>query len=120
MKKKAKHSKKRARTTNKDENIRDRIQQVLFTNPGERVEQPDFGCGLLCLVFEPNNAVLIATTQTIVKDALQRWLNDLIRVENVHVKSDEDRLEVTIIYIKRDSSERRVDQFSFSLDERAK
>ncbi len=98
-------------TTNEDDHIRDMIHQVLFTNPGERVNRPDFGCGLLQLVFMPNSDVLAIATQFTVQGALQRWLNDLIQVEQVQVRNDEERLEVTVVYVKRDTGKRRLEQF---------
>ncbi len=97
----------RVGTTNEDDHIRDMIHQVLFTNPGERVNRPDFGCGLLQLVFMPNSDALATATQFTVQGALQRWLNDVIQVEQVEVRNDEERLEVTVVYVKRDTGERR-------------
>ena len=98
-------------TTHEDDHIRDMIHQVLFTNPGERVNRPDFGCGLLQLVFMPNNDALATATQFTVQGALQRWLNDLIQVEQVRVQNLEERLEVTVIYVRRDNGERREERF---------
>ena len=51
--------------------------------PGERVNRPDFGCGLLQLVFAPNSVELAATLQALVQGALQQWLGSLIRVNEV-------------------------------------
>lgn len=99
------------KTTNEDDHIRDMIHQVLFTNPGERVNRPDFGCGLLQLVFMPNSDALATATQFTVQGALQRWLNDLIQVEQIQVKNEEERLEVTVVYVKRDTGERRQEKF---------
>lgn len=104
-------SRGRVKTTHEDDHIRDMIHQVLFTNPGERVNRPDFGCGLLQLVFMPNSDALATATQFTVQGALQRWLNDLIQVEQVQVKNEEERLEVTVVYVKRDSGERRQERF---------
>jgi hypothetical protein len=101
----------RVGTTNEDNHIRDMIHQVLFTNPGERVNRPDFGCGLLQLVFMPNSDALATATQFTVQGALQRWLNDVIQVEQVEVRNDEERLEVTVVYVKRDTGERRQERF---------
>ena len=61
------------------------IEQVLFTNPGERVNRPDFGCGLQRMVFMPNSQPLAAATQVLVKSALQKWLEKEIQVEKVDV-----------------------------------
>jgi len=101
----------RVATTSEDDHIRDMIHQVLFTNPGERVNRPDFGCGLLQLVFMPNSDALATATQFTVQGALQRWLNDVIQVEQVEVRNDEERLEVTVVYVKRDTGQRRQEQF---------
>ena len=75
----------RGRTAETDEadHIHDLIEQVLFTSPGERVMRPDFGSGLLQLVFAPNSEVLAATTQVLVQSALQRWLGEWILVAPV-------------------------------------
>ena len=88
----------RAAQTAEDEHIRDMIFQVLFTDPGERVNRPDFGCGLKALVFMPNSDVLAAATQTLVKGSLQKWLEREIQVEQVEVKAEENVLTVTVVY----------------------
>jgi phage baseplate assembly protein W len=88
----------RVATTREDDHIRDMIYQVLFTNPGERVNRPDFGCGLLQLVFMPNSDVLAAATQHTVQGALQRWLGDVIQVERVAVHAEDARLQVEVVY----------------------
>ena len=101
----------RTASTDRDDHIRDLIEQVLFTAPGERVNRPDFGCGLLQLVFEPNSEVLAAATQQTVQGALQRWLGDLIQVEMVQVDSQEATLQVTVQYTVRRSQQRQVAEF---------
>ena len=88
------------------------IQQVLFTNPGERVNRPDFGCGLKRLVFMPNSQPLAAATQVLVKSALQKWLESEIQVESVEVAAVDQQLNVTIAYLNRRNGERRTDQFT--------
>ncbi len=68
------------RRTDEDDHIRDMIMQVLFTDPGERVNRPDFGCGLKALVFAPAERAAAAATQMLVKGSLQHWLQDEIEV----------------------------------------
>jgi phage baseplate assembly protein W len=80
------------------EHIRDLIEQVLFTAPGERVMRPDFGAGLLALVFEPNSTTVAATTQFLVQSGLQKHLADLIAVNAVTVENDDAALRVTVSY----------------------
>jgi uncharacterized protein len=91
-----------------DQHVRDLVEQVLFTTPGERVNRPTFGSGLLGLVFEPNSEALAAATEHTVHGALQQWLADLILVESVDVASDESTIEVTVSYAIRRTQERRV------------
>jgi phage baseplate assembly protein W len=81
--------------------IRDLIEQVLFTAPGERVNRPDFGSGLLRLVFAPNSDQLAATTQYLVQASLQQYLGDLIQVDAVEVENQESTLRVTVRYLGR-------------------
>jgi phage baseplate assembly protein W len=84
-----------------DAHIRDLIEQVLFTSPGERVNRPTFGCGLNQLVFAPNSPELAAATQLLVQGALQQWLGDLIVVDAVQVESEDATLRVAISYVVR-------------------
>jgi uncharacterized protein len=101
----------RVATAGEDDHIRDMIRLVLFTSPGERVNRPDFGCGLKTLLFMPNSDVLAAATQTLVKGALQKWLEREIQVEQVEVLAEGEKLTVTVVYVTRASGERRVDTF---------
>jgi hypothetical protein len=101
----------RTAETDDDRHIRDMIEQVLFTSPGERVNRPDFGSGLLQLVFEPNSDELVITTQFMVQAALQQWLGDLIEVNNVAVINEDSTLQVTVAYIIRRTQQPQVAQF---------
>lgn len=101
----------RVATTDADGHIRDMIKQVLFTNPGERVNRPDFGCGLKSLLFMPNSDVLAAATQTMVSSSLQRWLEVEIQVEKVEIHAEDSRLEVTVVYSRRADGAQRVATF---------
>jgi uncharacterized protein len=104
-------AKGRTATTGADDHVRDMIFQVLFTNPGERVNRPDFGCGLSQLVFMPNSDALATATQFMVHGSLQRWLADVIQVEQVLVANEEERLIVDVAYVRLDNGERRQDRF---------
>lgn len=96
---------------NDDRHIRDMIEQVLFTAPGERVNRPDLGSGLLQLVFEPNSDELAITTQFMVQAALQQWLGDIIEVNNVTVSNEDSSLTVTVAYTIRRTQLVQVAQF---------
>ena len=89
----------RTAATGSDDHLRDLIEQVLFTAPGERVMRPDFGSGLLGLVFEPGGPELVAATQHLVQGALQQELGHLIAVESVEVAQDEGALTVAVCYV---------------------
>lgn len=95
-----------------DDYIRDLIEQVVFTAPGERVNRPDFGSGIRGLVFEGNSDALAATVRASVEGALQMWLGELIRLEGVHVRNDDSVLAVTITYVILRTGERRSDRFA--------
>jgi len=101
----------RTATTSDDDHIRDLIEQVLFTAPGERVNRPTFGSGLLRLVFAPNNDALAAATQLTVQGNLQQWLGDLIQVMDVQVEDVDAELRVVVRYLVRRTQEMRVDEF---------
>lgn len=89
----------RTATTGTSDHIRDLIEQVLFTAPGERVMRPDFGAGLLTLVFEPNSTTLAATTTFLIQSALQQHLSHLIAVSEVLVENIDASLQVTVRYV---------------------
>jgi phage baseplate assembly protein W len=89
----------RTAATDHDEHIRDLIEQVLLTSPGERVMRPDFGAGLLAQVFEPGDVTVAATTEYLVQSALERTLANLIAVERVQVESIDSALIVTVVYV---------------------
>jgi phage baseplate assembly protein W len=101
----------RTASCGEEDHVRDLIHQVLFTDPGERVNRPAFGCGLKALAFAPNGEALAAATQALVKGSLQKWLADEIEVEDVEISADEERLLVTVAYRRRDDGERRVTRF---------
>jgi phage baseplate assembly protein W len=94
------------------DHIRDLIEQVLFTSPGERVNRPTFGTGLRQLVFAPNSPELATASQFLVQAALQQFLGDLIQVETVRVESSDASLMVTVQYVVRRTQQRQVVELS--------
>lgn len=96
----------RTAATGADDHLRDLIEQVLFTSPGERVMRPDFGSGLLGLVFEPGGPELVAATQHVVQGALQQELGHLIAVDSVEVSQHEGALTVQVGYVVLRTQER--------------
>lgn len=102
---------KRTAQTGYDAHIRDLIEQVLFTAPGERVNRVDFGTGLPALLFGGNSDELAVATQFLVQSQLERWLGDLIQVEAIQVDSVDTKLIVTVQYLVQNTQERRVERF---------
>jgi phage baseplate assembly protein W len=101
------HFDQRGRTaaTGGDDHIRDMIEQLLFTNPGERVNRPDFGSGLLQMVFAPNSPEIAAALQFTMQAALQRYLGDLIDLQNLQVTAEDSTLSVVVRYVVRRTQE---------------
>jgi phage baseplate assembly protein W len=87
-----------AQAASLDDYVRQLVEQVLFTSPGERVNLPDFGSGLLQLSFAPNSVELAAATQFSVQGALQKWLSGYIRVVSVEAATEDAVLSVTVTY----------------------
>ena len=95
-----------------DDHLHDLIEQLLFTSPGERVNRPTLGSGLLQMVFAPSSDELAAATQILVQGTLQRWLGDLIQAEAVRAEVQDSTLLVTVQYVIRASQVRQVEQFA--------
>ncbi len=91
--------------------VKSLIEIVLFTSPGERVNRPTFGSGVLAAVFAPNSDELAASLQVLAQASLQQWLDELIEVEAVQVEHHDSTLEVTVQYVLRRTRERQVAQF---------
>jgi len=93
-----------------DDHLRDLILQVLFTNPGERMNQPTFGVGVQQLVFAPNNDALRSSTQFLIQTGLQQWLGDRIAMNQVSVSSvagEEETVTIEIVYTVNATQQRR-------------
>jgi phage baseplate assembly protein W len=83
------------------------VRQVLLTNPGERINRPDFGCGLRRMVFAPLSDVTANLTQVTVLQALNKWLADVIRVDRVEAEARTETLVVRVAYTLIATNERR-------------
>lgn len=107
------HLDRRGATAQADENkhVRDLIEQLIFTAPGERVNRPEFGSGVLQLVFAPNSPELAATVQFTLQAALQRWLGDVIELRSVDVSAVDATLTIALAYLIRRTGELQNAQF---------
>lgn len=108
------HFDSRGRTAlaDQDKHIRDMIEQLIFTNPGERVNRPDFGSGVLQLIFAPNSPELAATVQFTMQAALQRWLGDVIEVRSLEVSAVDSTLTIELVYAIHRTGEIQTAAFS--------
>lgn len=103
----------RGRTSQSDRDlyVRDLIEAVLFTTPGERVMRPDFGSGVAQLVFAPNSPELAGATQMLVQGALNQFLGDWITVREVRVSADDAVFSVKVAYTLIGSDQLQVADF---------
>ncbi len=102
----------RTATTGDDDHVRDMIEQLLLTAAGERVNRPEFGSGLLQMIFAPNSPEIAAALQFTTEAAIQRWLGDLIELHALEVNSDDATLTVTVRYRIRRTGERQTATFT--------
>ena len=95
----------RSAQAERDLYLRGLIEQLLFTVPGERVNRPNFGCGLMQLVFAPNSPELAVTVQALVQASLQQWLGYLLQIDEVSASSDDTTLSVLVRYTVLETQE---------------
>lgn len=96
-----------AEETNYASHVEQMIKQILFTNPGERINRPGFGCGLRQMVFAPNSDVSANLSQVMITQSLEKWIGNLIEVLDVKAVANDEKLEISIVYILRARQERR-------------
>jgi uncharacterized protein len=98
-----------------DEHVRDMMEQLIFTSHGERVNRPDFGSGVLQLVFAPNSPELAATVQFTLQAALQLWLGDVVDVTDLTVTADDARLVIDLAYVVKATGQASTARFERGL-----
>jgi hypothetical protein len=104
-------SRGRTATTGDDEHICDMLEELIFTRPGERVNRPDFGSGVLQLVFAPSNPELATALQFTIRAAIQKWLGDLVELVDLAVNSHGSTLTIDVKYVVRRTSQARTARF---------
>ena len=97
----------RTAATDDDDHIRDLIEQFIFTNAGERVNRPNFGSGLLQLVYAPNSPELASALQFTLQAGLNQWLGDVITIQALEAEANDSQLLVTISYVVQRTNEAR-------------
>ncbi|MDT8321053.1 MAG: GPW/gp25 family protein [Xanthomonadales bacterium] len=88
----------RTAETDYEEHVRDMIEQFLLTGAGERVNRPDFGSGLLQLLFSLNSPELAATLKFTAQAGLQQWLGDVVEIRELEVSSEDSTVRVELEY----------------------
>jgi len=101
----------RTAATGDADHVRDMIEELLFTAQGERVNRPDFGSGLLQMVFAPNSTELAAALQFTTQAALQRFLGDLIDLQQLEVTAQDATLSVVVKYVLRSTQQAQTNTF---------
>lgn len=86
--------------SDRSRHLREQIEQVLFTNPGERVFRPDFGAGVRTLIFEPNTSPLWTITRKRLIASLAEALKGEVdpRSLTIDVTGEEEKVFITIAY----------------------
>ncbi|MBN3925389.1 MAG: GPW/gp25 family protein [Nostoc sp. NMS4] len=100
-----------ASTSDENQHIRDLIEQLLFTTPGERVNRPDFGSGVLSLIFAPNSAELATAMEISIQASIEQWLGDLIDLQALQVTSVDSSLYIVVEYFVQSSGETQTASF---------
>jgi phage baseplate assembly protein W len=98
---------KMAEQGNYPKHVEELMMQVLLTSPGERINRPDFGCGVKRMIFAPNSKVSAALAQVTIFEGLTRWLGSVVTVDNVKVEPREETLDILIAYVLKARQERR-------------
>ena len=89
------------KSSSRSDHVREQIEQVLFTDPKERVFRPEFGVGVRRLVFEPNNAALRNTTLKRLNASLAEALHGEVdpRTLEIDVSNEDEKLIIHISYV---------------------
>jgi uncharacterized protein len=105
----------RSATSDAAGHIRDLLEQILFTAPGERVNRPGFGSGIHHAVFRPNSEILAETVRVTAEAALQQWLSHLIELVSLNLEAEDNRLIVEVVFTLRNQTEPQSVKFERAL-----
>ena len=81
------------------EQVESNLKNLLFTKKGERIMQPEFGCGLQELLFQPNDSDLEEQIEDTINEAVSFWL-PYIRINTIDIQSDPAQRDVNRINVK--------------------
>jgi len=103
---------KTAIVSDEESHVKQMVEQLLFTTPGERVNRPTFGTGINQLIFDPLRNEIFSAIQVLIQGALQQWLGDKIILNSVQVDSQDSILQVQIQYLIKNTNQVKVIQLS--------
>src|SRR5262245_6235911 len=92
-----------AATSGRLDVIRQQLEQLLLTMPGERVNRPDFGCGVQRLVFAGASPEAAAAAEYVIGTAINKYMAELIQLDAVRVTVDASTMYIDILYTVLDS-----------------
>jgi uncharacterized protein len=78
--------------------VREQLEQLLLTVPGERVNRPDFGCGIQRLIFDGTDPLALATAEYIISTSVRRYMRELVTLDAVRVTVEDSTVLVDILY----------------------
>ena len=105
----------RTATADYPAHVRQMIEQLIFTSPGERVNRPDFGSGVLQLLFAPNSPELAATVQFTLQAAIQAYLQDVLELRSLTASATDSTLTIALAYALRRTGEEQTASFTRTL-----
>jgi phage baseplate assembly protein W len=96
--------------------LREQLELLLFTLPGERLRRPAFGCGVQRLVFEGASAEVVAAAEHTIRRGVRAEMDDLLVLDAVRVRADGPTLRIDILYTVRATGEERAESFRRPLE----
>jgi uncharacterized protein len=88
----------RTLTVDPVQHVADLVELVVMTEPGERVNLPNFGAGVQPLVFGALGGQLVSNTEAMIAGALTQWLDSYIVNQSVTVSAEMASLIIQITY----------------------
>ncbi len=101
-----------ATTGDRARRVRNLLEAVLFTAPGERVMRPDFGSGVPEMLFDANSEALETAADFLIRAAVQRYLSDVLVLSELTVNRNEGELHITVVYTLVGEDEQQTETFS--------
>ena len=100
------------------QHVRAQIEQVLFTNPGERWFRPEFGAGVRALVFEPNSSVLWEVTKKRLLASLSEALAGEVDPKTLEVSVEGEDAKLLIVIAYRLATINHTERLEFMVEEK--